>query len=115
MARYIYPKSQNNYDLKKGSKVRARLVDIRISLNDSLREILILVFVTDCGHVIVQKQPYSLSEDTELGKLYYAVTGKNINIALGFATEEILNKEVIATVGKYEFKGYECTKLVDFE
>ena len=120
MSIYIAPQFQNNKSLEKYSIVLAEVVDIKVLLNQTwginkdvkLTEI---TFKTDCNHIVVQKEIHSIGKTSMLNRLYYSITGKNIDINVGFHTNEILNQTITATVNKYQGNGYEGTSLIDFK
>lgn len=121
MSIYIAPQYQDNSDLKEGSTVIAEVMDIKVLSNHKWGKyndvkVTEITFKTDCNHIIVQKEKHSIAKVSVLNQLYAAITGRNIDIKIGFDTKEILNKTVKATVGKYKIKEeQEGSKLINFK
>lgn len=120
MGIYLAPKFQNNTDLREYTTVRAEVLDIKLLHNqkwgsDNNKTITEITFKTECGHIVVQKEVYSLGKATMLNRLYNTITGFDIDSSIGFHTDDILNTTIQASVNKYKGNGYEGTLLIDFQ
>lgn len=119
MGIYIAPQFQDNRDMDEHSTVLAEVVDVKVvsqkwgSKEDA--KITEVTFKTSCGHIIVQKELHSISKATMLNNLYNTITGRDIDVKVGFHTSEILNHKIKGTVYKYKGKGYIGTALIDFK
>lgn len=120
MGIYIAPQFQDNSNLNQGDVVSAEVLEIKVLSDQTWAgnkgiKVTEVIFKTDTGNIIVQKEKHSIGKTSMLNRLYHAIIGKNIDIKTGFHTNEILNQTVTATVNTYDGNGYKGATLIDFK